>query len=130
MDDEPLDEHEADERLAETDTIAQEGAAVLAGNLQEGLVALFLILIELGNIRESRLLPLARGQLVTLEELLERLGVDIEGRVLASVPLDDSRISGVTSSASSQWRSYHSCRTLDLAADLDVQFDVLVSPGT
>ena len=39
VEDEPLDEHQADEGLAETDAVAEERAAVLAGDLHQRPVA-------------------------------------------------------------------------------------------
>jgi hypothetical protein len=47
MQDHPLDQHQADEGFAETDAIAQEGSAVLAGNLQESPIRFLLVAIEL-----------------------------------------------------------------------------------
>ena len=93
--DEALDDHEPDERLAETDAVAEEGAAVLAGDLDERLVALPLVLVEPGEHLGLAVLPLSGGQLVAAEELLQSLGVDLEGSVLAGVAFDDLRGSRV-----------------------------------
>ena len=82
--DQPLDEHQADEGLAQAHAVAQERAAVLAGDLHQGVVALLLVLVEDGYIASRRVraccLPLVGGQLVAAEELVQGLGVDLEGR--------------------------------------------------
>jgi hypothetical protein len=44
--DEALDQHQAYERLAETDAVAEERAAVLAGDLHERPVGLLLIAVD------------------------------------------------------------------------------------
>ena len=44
---EAFDEHEADKGLAQSDAIAQEGPAVLTGDLHERPVRLSLVLVEL-----------------------------------------------------------------------------------
>ena len=87
--DEPLDQHQADERLAEADAVAEERAAVLARDLHQRPVGLLLVAVELREHLRLRLVPLAGGDLVAAEELVERLRVDLERRVLADVPLDD-----------------------------------------
>jgi hypothetical protein len=46
MQDEALDQHQADERLAQTHAIAQEGATVLPGDLHERPVRFLLVAVE------------------------------------------------------------------------------------
>ena len=53
--DEPLDQHQPDERLAETDAVAEERAAVLAGDLHQRPVRLLLVAVELGEHLRLRL---------------------------------------------------------------------------
>ena len=87
-----LDQHQADERLAETHAVAKEGAAVPPGDLHERPVRLLLVAIQLVEHLRTGLVPLGRGELVTPEELLQGLGVDIEGRIAPRVAgngLDD-----------------------------------------
>ena len=87
--DQPLDEHQPDEGLAQTNAVAEERAAVLAGDLHQRPVGLLLIAIELREHCGAGLVPLASGDLVSTEELVERLRVNLERRVLANVALDD-----------------------------------------
>ena len=47
--DEALDQHQAHERLAETDAVAEEGSAVLARDLHERPVGLLLITVDVGE---------------------------------------------------------------------------------
>ena len=69
--DEPLDQHQADEGLAETHAVAEERAAVLPGDLHERPVRLLLVAIEVREHARPCLVPLGRGQLVPAEELLQ-----------------------------------------------------------
>jgi hypothetical protein len=94
VDYQPLDDHQADEGLPQAHAIAQKRAAELLGDVHERMVALFLVMIQnrvdvgaaaLGNCR----LPLVGGQAMTLAELVECPDVDLEGAVIAGVPLDD-----------------------------------------
>ena len=56
--DQTLDEHQTDERLAETDAVAEEGPAVLSRDLHQRPVRLLLIAIELGKHLRARLDPI------------------------------------------------------------------------
>ena len=87
--DESFDQHQPDKSLAEADSVAEEGAAMLAGDLHQRPVRLLLIAVDAAEHLRSRLVPLAGRQLVTAEELLQRLRIHIERRVLARLPLDD-----------------------------------------
>ena len=89
--DQPLDQHQPDEGLAETDAVAEEGAAVLAGDLHQRPVGLLLVAVEPGEHLRAGLVPLGRGQLVAAEELLQRLRVDVERRVETRVARRSSR---------------------------------------
>ena len=86
--DEPLDQHQADEGLAEADAVAEERAAVLAGDLHQRPVGLLLVAVDPGKHLRAGLVPLARRQLVPAEELLQRLRVDVERRVELRVARD------------------------------------------
>ena len=69
--DEPLDQHQADEGLAETDAVTEERAAVLPGDLHERPVRLLLVAVEVTEHERPPLVPLRGGQLVAPEELLQ-----------------------------------------------------------
>ena len=58
-DDKPLNQHQADERLAEADAVAEKRAAMLAGDLHQGLVAVLLVLIQDGVHAGTATLALA-----------------------------------------------------------------------
>ena len=83
--DEPLDQHQTDERLAETHAVTEKRAPVLTGDLHERPIRLLLIAIEMREHARPCLVPLGRGQLMPSEELLQRLRVDIEWRILVCV---------------------------------------------
>ncbi len=80
----PLDDHQADERLAQAHAVAQERAAELPGDLHQGVVALLLVMVQNGVhagaavLRACRL-PLVGGQAVAAAELVQRTDVDLEG---------------------------------------------------
>ena len=76
--DEPLDEHETHERLAETNAIAQEATAMLARDLHQRPVRLFLIAVELREHLRAGFFPLAGRHLMAAKELVQRLRVDIK----------------------------------------------------
>ena len=90
----PLDQHQADEGLAEAHAVAQERAAMLAGNLHERPVGLLLIAVDPGKHLRAGFIPLGRRQLVAAEVLLQRLGVHIERRIAVRVARDglDDRV--------------------------------------
>ena len=69
--DEALDQHQADEGLAEADAVAEERAAVLARDLHQRPVGFLLVAVELREHLRPGLVPLGRGQLVAAEELLK-----------------------------------------------------------
>ena len=108
--DEALDQHESDEGLAESNAVAEEGSAVLAGDLRSapsrppsgsGRAT--------GNIRESVSSHSRGAQFVAAEELLQCLGVDVERRCTPSCAArSHAMTASVTSSASFQCFSYHS----------------------
>ena len=86
--DQALDQHETDEGLAETDPIAQEGAAVLPGDLHERPVRLLLVAIEARKHARVGFIPLGRRQFVATEELLQRLRVDVKRRIVMRMARD------------------------------------------
>jgi hypothetical protein len=88
--DEVFEQHQADEGLAQADAVAQEGAAVLPGDLQQVVEAVLLVAVE--DAIDARLLgqPALVGGLQAAVQLVQRLGVDLERRVGARVPLDDA----------------------------------------
>jgi hypothetical protein len=88
--DQVLQQHQADEGLAQADAVTQEGAAVAVGDLQQLVEAVLLVLIE--DSVDARLVrePLLIGQLLAAVQFVQRLGVDLEGCVIASVALDDA----------------------------------------
>ena len=90
--DEPFDQHQTDEGLAETHAVTEERTAVLPGDLHERPVRLLLIAIEVREHARPCFVPLGRGQLVSPEELLQGLRVDVEWRIqvrMARDRLDD-----------------------------------------
>ena len=94
VDHQPLDDHQADEGLAQAHAVAQERAAELLGNIHQGMVALFLVMIQDGVDVGAALLaacrlPLVGGQAVASAKLVEGPDVNLEGAVIAGVPLDD-----------------------------------------
>ena len=128
--DKPLDQHQADERLAKPDAVAQEGTAVLRRDLQQGVVPLLLVAVQDGVHLRLRLFPFGNGHFVTAEELLERPRIDLERRVLADVPLKDPQdfwsdvlgvapVSFVPLLEGGDWA----------AGNLNVEFDVLGQAG-
>ena len=129
--DEPLDQHQPDEGLAEADAVAEERAAVLAGDLHQRPVGLLLVAVEQREHLRARLVPLARRQLVAAEELLQRLRVDLERRVESRVPLDrlDDRVGDVAGLVPVLLEPLLELRDLARALNLDVELDVLGQPG-
>ncbi len=125
--DQPLDQHQAHEGLPETHPVAQERTAVLAGDLHERPVGLLLVAIEVREHPRARLVPLGRGQLVTSEELLQGLRIDVERRVEARVPLHglDDRVGHLLGLAPVHLEPFLELGHLARALDLDVQLDVL-----
>src|SRR5208282_1406746 len=89
--DEPLDEHQTHECLPETNSIAQEAAAVLACDLHERPIRLFLIAVELREHLRAGLFPLAGRHLMAAKELVQRLRVDIKRRVGLDLALNDAQ---------------------------------------
>src|SRR5207245_11313517 len=75
--------------LAQADTVTEEGTTMLARDLHESPVAFLLVPVENREHSRLALLPLARGDLVTLEELVQGGRVDIKRREEAGVPIDD-----------------------------------------
>ena len=57
----PLDQHQADEGLTEAHAVAQERAAMLAGNLHERPVGLLLIAVDPGKHFRAGFIPLGTG---------------------------------------------------------------------
>ena len=131
MHDQPLDDHQADERLAQAHAVAQERAAELPGDLHQGVVALLLVVIQDGvhagaAVFRACRFPLVGRQAVAAAELVQRADVDLEGRVLAGVALDDledfrRHVLGVVPVLLVPLLEHAHRR----AGDLHVQFDVL-----
>src|SRR5207245_1941537 len=69
MQDEPLDQHQADKGLAEADPVAKKRATMLARDLHEGPVGLLLVAVESRKHSRACLIPLRGRQLVAAEEL-------------------------------------------------------------
>ena len=86
----PLNQHQADKGLAESDAVAKKGPAVLGGDLQQGVVPFLLILVEDGVHTGLALFPFPGGHLVTAEEFLQGLGIDLEWGIFPDVALDGS----------------------------------------
>ncbi len=130
MPDEPFKNHQADERLAQTDTIAKKGTVVLPRDFQEGSVAFTLIAVEIFPNARFGALPVARAKFTPLEILRQRLRVDIEWGILANVAFYRSQycIGDI----------FTVCPVLlvpflknanGLPSDLDVEFDILGDAG-
>src|SRR5580658_2392469 len=79
--DEALYQHKPDKCLAESDAIAKERPPVLAGDFHEGPISLFLIQVEAVEHPGAGFIPLGSCQLVSPEELLERLRINVEGSI-------------------------------------------------
>ena len=76
----PLDQHQADESLAETNAVTEEGATMPACDLHHRPVGLLLVPVEIPEHFGLALVPFGRGELMATEEFLQRLGVDVERR--------------------------------------------------
>lgn len=88
MDDQALDEHQADIGLAEAHAVTEEGTAVAVCPLQQRVVALPLIgCKDLVNGRMVSL-PFRGRQFMALEEFVQRFSVDVKGRVIVDMSLD------------------------------------------
>ena len=126
-----LDEHQSNESLAETHAVAKEGTAVSPGDLHERPIRLLLVAIQLVEHLRSGLVPLGRGELVTPEELLQGLGVDIEGRIEARVACNrlDDGIVDLAGELPVRLEPLLKRRDLASTLDLDVQLDVLGQAG-
>jgi hypothetical protein len=83
-----LNEHQANEGLAETDTVAKKRPTVLPRDLHQRPVRLLLVTVDPGEHPRASFVPLGCGQLVSAEELLERFRVNIERRVGAGMALN------------------------------------------
>src|SRR4051794_18907121 len=88
VDRETFEHHQADNRLAQADAIAEEGAVVFARDLQELAIAFSLIAIEQRPDLRLGALPIAGRDLAALEVLVQGLGPDLEGRERLNVPFD------------------------------------------
>jgi hypothetical protein len=127
--DEPINQHEADEGLAEADSVAQESTTVRARDLQERVVAFLLVLIEYLIHPRDLLLPLGDCELVALEELQQGFGVDFERRILTDLALDDAGDRGRDVLRLLPVVFEPLLKGFDLAPDLDVQLDVAGQSG-
>ena len=85
---EPLDQHQPHERLAQAHSIAQERSAVLAGDLHQRPVRLLLVAVQMAEHSGPGLVPLTCGEFTTPEELVQSLGIHVEGREIGGVPGD------------------------------------------
>ena len=131
--DQALDQHQADEGLAEADAVAEERAAVLAGDLHQRPVGLLLVAVELREHLRASLVPLRRRQLVATEELLQRLRVDVERRDrdgCAAMTVSMIVVGDVGRFVPVRLEPLLELRHLASALDLDVELDVLGQPGT
>ena len=125
--DEPLDQHQTDEGLAETHAVTEERTAVLPGDLHERPVRLLLIAIEVPEHARPCLVPLGRGQLVSPEELLQGLRVDVEWRIQVRMARDrlDDGLGDPARLVPVRLEPLLELRDLAGALDLYVQLDVL-----
>ena len=125
--DEPLDQHQTDEGLAKTYAVTEERAAVLPGDLHERPVRLFLIAIEVREHARPCLVPLGRGQLVSPEELLQGLRVDVEWRISVRMARDGlgDGLGDLFRFVPVRLEPFLELRDLARALNLDVQLDVL-----
>ena len=100
---------------------------MLPGDLHERPIRLLLIAIEVREHARPCLVPLGRGQLVPPEELLQRLGVDVERRVEVRMVRDrlDDGLGDLARFVPVRLEPLLELRDLARALDLDVQFDVL-----
>src|SRR5581483_8861286 len=89
----PFDYHQANEGLSETNTIAQESATIPIRDFHQGSVAFALILIEdwidtRAAVLRASTFPLTNTHFVTTKVFGQRLGVNVERQVFASVAFD------------------------------------------
>ena len=125
--DEPLDQHQADEGLAQAHPVTEECTAVLPGDLHERPVRLLLIAVEVREHARPCLVPLCRGQLVPPEELLQGLRVDVEWRIqvrMAGDRFDDS-LGDVSRFVPMYLEPFLELRDLARTLNLDIQLDIL-----
>ena len=124
---EPLDQHQTHEGLAEADAVAEEGAAVLARDLQQRPVGFLLIAVDLGKHLRLGFFPLGIGELVSAKVLLECLRVDVERRVKMRVARNgfDNRVgrfAGVVPVCLEPFLELiHLAGALDLYVQLDIR---------
>jgi len=125
-----LNQHQADKGLTQANTVAEERAAVLGGDLHQGVVALFLVVVQNGIHFRLGLLPFRYRHFVAAEELLKRPCIDLKRHVLTNMAFKNFQ----------DVRSYvfrflpvlfvplldHTHR---LTGDLDVEFDVFGQAG-
>src|SRR5450759_909112 len=127
MEDQALEEQQSDKGLAEADAVAEERPTELTGDARQSPIRLLLVPIEAREHLRLALVPLRVGDLVAAEELVERLGIDVERSVLARVPLDDAEhgVADVDSLFPMGVEPVLELLHVPRALDLDVQLDVL-----
>src|SRR5205807_523370 len=82
--------HQTHERLAETDAVAKERSIVTPADVQERVIALFLVLVEDWINLRLAAFPFGFAGGVMLEQLLQCFGINIERRIFVDLPLDDA----------------------------------------
>ena len=127
----PLHQHQPDEGFAQAHAVAEEGSSVLAGDLHQRPVGLSLVLIEVREHPRVGLVPFAGGELPAPEELVEGLGINVEGGELGGVAGDGSQhiLGDFFGLFPVDVEPVLELGDFPAALDLDVQLDVLGQPG-
>src|ERR1700722_9092355 len=76
--DQILDQHQTDKSFAEADTVAEEGTAITAGDFEQFMEAVFLVLIE--NLVDARFViePILIANLLPAEQFVQTASVDFK----------------------------------------------------
>ncbi len=94
--DQAFDQHQTNERLPQSDAIAQKRSSMLPRDLHQRFVAILLVAIhDRVNARTVVLsagpLPLIIGHLMPAIEFLHGFGIHLEGQILFDMPFDDTQ---------------------------------------
>ncbi len=127
MHNEALDEHQPDKRFAETDSVTQERAAVLTGNLDEGPICLLLVAVEHGKHSRLSFVPFPSSEFSASKQLIKRCCKDFKRRVFLRVANYQLQkvLSYLVSLLPVPLEPLLKLRDLSSALYLDIQFNVL-----
>ena len=123
-----FNQHQSYEGLAKAHAIAQKGATKLSTNFEQCAVAIALVLVEDGVHPRVVALPITGCLFVVAEIFLQRLGIHLKWQVFACVPFDDLEHIGRYVFGFIPMRLVPLLQFFDLAAQLDVEFNVAGQP--